>query len=46
MITDTAFLRNPHYHRPSDRSDTLDYGFMAMVTRAVLGAVYDLSVSG
>jgi hypothetical protein len=33
--TDTAFLRNPHYHRGSDRSDTLDYGFLASVTRAI-----------
>ena len=25
MITDTAFLRNPHYHLPTDTPDTLDY---------------------
>ena len=25
MITDTAFFRNPHYHRKSDTPDTLDY---------------------
>ncbi len=41
MLTDTAFLRNPHYHRRSDRWDTLDYPFMAAVTRAVLAAVAD-----
>lgn len=35
MITDTAFLRNPHYHRASDLSDTLDYDFMALVVEAV-----------
>jgi hypothetical protein len=29
MITDSAFYRNPHYHLPSDRMDTLDYRFMA-----------------
>ncbi len=29
MITDTAFFRNPNYHRPSDTIDTLDFGFMA-----------------
>lgn len=29
MITDTAFFRNPHYHRASDTVDTLDFGFMA-----------------
>jgi hypothetical protein len=29
MITDSAFYRNPHYHMPSDRMDTLDFRFMA-----------------
>jgi Zn-dependent M28 family amino/carboxypeptidase len=29
MATDTAFLRNPHYHRPSDTLPTLDGGFLA-----------------
>ncbi len=43
MITDTAFLRNPHYHQPSDRADTLDYGFMKHVAQAVLAAVAELS---
>ncbi len=28
MVTDTAFLRNPHYHRASDRLETLDLEFM------------------
>lgn len=31
MVTDTAFLRNPHYHQPSDRLDTLDLDFMTQV---------------
>lgn len=35
MITDTAFLRNPHYHRRSDSTATLDFGFMADVVTAV-----------
>lgn len=39
MLTDTAYLRNPHYHRPSDVPETLDYGFMARVTDAVVAAV-------
>ena len=25
MVTDTAFLRNPHYHTAQDTADTLDY---------------------
>jgi hypothetical protein len=35
MITDTAFLRNPHYHRRSDTAVTLDFSFMADVVTAV-----------
>lgn len=33
MITDTSFLRNPHYHQPTDTFDTLDYTRMAGVVR-------------
>jgi len=43
MLTDTAFLRNPHYHRSTDTSATLDYTFMAMVTEATAGAVVRLA---
>jgi aminopeptidase YwaD len=43
MITDTAFLRNPHYHKATDSADTLDYGFMGEVARAVLAAVVELA---
>lgn len=28
MVTDTAFLRNPHYHQASDRIETLDLDFL------------------
>ncbi|MCH8507388.1 MAG: M28 family peptidase [Phycisphaerales bacterium] len=35
MVTDTSFLRNPHYHLPSDTPETLDYGFMAGVVEAL-----------
>lgn len=35
MVTDTAFLRNPHYHKTSDTPDTLDYQRMAKVVQAV-----------
>lgn len=43
MLTDTAFLRNPHYHRASDTAATLDYDFMAMITQATAGAVAQLA---
>jgi hypothetical protein len=31
MVTDTAFFRNPNYHRPTDTPATLDYRRMAQV---------------
>jgi Zn-dependent M28 family amino/carboxypeptidase len=37
MLTDTSFLRNPHYHLSSDTPDTLDYERMAEVTLGVAG---------
>ena len=30
MVTDTAFFRNPNYHQPTDRPETLDYRRMAL----------------
>jgi Zn-dependent M28 family amino/carboxypeptidase len=39
MITDTSFMRNPHYHQQSDTADTLDYAFLAKVTAGVCVAV-------
>ena len=39
MITDTAFFRNPHYHRPSDLPQTLDYARMAAVVSALEKAI-------
>jgi Zn-dependent M28 family amino/carboxypeptidase len=35
MITDTAFFRNPHYHRRSDLPQTLDYARMGAVVSAL-----------
>ena len=43
LLTDTANLRNPHYHRSSDRVDTLDLRFAAEVTDAVAACVRRLS---
>ncbi|MEX0599786.1 MAG: M28 family peptidase [Rhodothermales bacterium] len=43
MITDTAMFRNPHYHGPGDRPETLDYGRMAMVVDGVVAAVRALA---
>jgi Zn-dependent M28 family amino/carboxypeptidase len=33
MWTDTSEFRNPNYHMPSDTPDTLDYTFLANVTK-------------
>ncbi len=43
MLTDTAFLRNPNYHCPTDDIETLDFGFMAKVTDAVAAAASSLA---
>ena len=39
MVTDTANLRNPHYHRASDTPETLDYEFLERATMVVLETV-------
>jgi Zn-dependent M28 family amino/carboxypeptidase len=39
MVTDTAFFRNPHYHKESDTPTTLDYASMAKVVAGLAGAV-------
>jgi len=42
MVTDTAFLRNPHYHGETDTPDTLNYAFLATVVSTVYAAVQTL----
>jgi Zn-dependent M28 family amino/carboxypeptidase len=43
MITDTADLRNPHYHQATDTPDTLDYDFMAKAVEAVARCAWGLA---
>lgn len=43
MLTDTAFLRNPHYHQPTDTSDTLDYQRMALAVEGLEGVLNALA---
>jgi Zn-dependent M28 family amino/carboxypeptidase len=43
MITDTAFLRNPNYHLPSDRMETLDFEFMRKVAIGVYYSILELA---
>jgi len=46
MITDTAFYRNPHYHEPSDRIDTLNFVKMEEVVKGLYWALLNLSADG
>lgn len=39
MITDTAFYRNPNYHKPTDTIDTLDFKRMNEVVKGLYWAV-------
>lgn len=43
MWTDTAEFRNPNYHQATDTPDTLDYTFLARVTRLLHDVVLDSS---
>ncbi|MEB3358382.1 MAG: M28 family peptidase [Synechococcales bacterium] len=43
MVTDTANFRNPHYHQPNDRPDTLDPVFLTGAAQAVVNAIASLS---
>ncbi len=42
MVTDTALFRYPHYHRPSDTADQLNYDAFARVTSGLIGMVEEL----
>jgi Zn-dependent M28 family amino/carboxypeptidase len=44
MLTDTANFRNPHYHQPTDRIDTLNLPFLEAVLETVAGSA--LSIAG
>ena len=39
MVTDTAFLRNPHYHKSSDTIATLDSDFFTSTYQGLLAAL-------
>jgi aminopeptidase YwaD len=42
MVTDTANMRNPHYHRASDCIETLDLDFLAGVCRGLTAGIRTL----
>ena len=39
MVTDTSFMRNPHYHLMTDTVETLDLPFFCGVVEGVAGAL-------
>jgi Peptidase family M28 len=45
MITDTAFLRYPHYHTENDTPDKLDYASMARIVAGLAKAVSAITSS-
>jgi Zn-dependent M28 family amino/carboxypeptidase len=42
MVTDTAFMRNPHYHKSSDRLETLDLEFLTNVCQGLIAGLANL----
>jgi hypothetical protein len=38
-VTDTANLRNPHYHQPTDTLETLDLDFLTGVCQGLLAGL-------
>lgn len=43
MVTDTANLRTPHYHQPTDRPETLDRDFLTGAAQVIAAAVLELA---
>ena len=46
MITDTSFLRNPHYHKASDTPETLNRDFLHRVTEGTLIGLLETVLHG
>jgi hypothetical protein len=46
MVTDTAFHRNPFYHRPGDLPGTLDYPQFAAAIDGLAGGFTQLMANG
>ncbi len=45
MVTDTSFLRNPHYHQPSDTLETLDLDFLTSVCEGLIFGIKQFIMS-
>jgi len=44
LLTDTAFLRNPHYHQPTDTVETLDLDFLTKVCQGIVATIEALTM--
>ncbi len=42
MITDTAIFRYPHYHRPTDTPDKVNYERLARITKGIERVLRDM----
>ncbi|NES18200.1 MAG: M20/M25/M40 family metallo-hydrolase [Symploca sp. SIO3E6] len=42
MVTDTSFMRNPHYHQATDSIETLDLDFFTGVCRGLISGIRNL----
>lgn len=42
MVTDTAFMRNPHYHQASDTIESLDLDFLTGICRGLADGIRQL----
>ncbi|MBF2027601.1 MAG: M28 family peptidase [Oscillatoriales cyanobacterium C42_A2020_001] len=42
MVTDTAFMRNPHYHQASDRLETLNLDFLTGICQGLVEGIRTL----
>jgi Zn-dependent M28 family amino/carboxypeptidase len=42
MVTDTAFMRNPNYHKVTDTLDTLDLDFMAGICKGLCSGILNM----
>lgn len=42
MVTDTSFMRNPHYHQSTDLIETLDLDFLTGVCRGLISGIRNL----
>jgi len=43
MVTDTANLRNPNYHKPTDTIETINLDFVTLVCQGLINAIQNIT---